>query len=261
MTRIINIAQRKGGVTKTTIAVNLAYELSRKYSNILIIDLDSQSDSSKFFSAIDTEFYVGDVLLNRKFDIMKAVYPAKVKGSCQENLSIICGRSGDLMSKLEMDMMGLQRREQRLDLHLSAIKEKFDFIIIDTSPSSNILMMNAVSASNEFIFPTDFSEHSLDGIETILDHIQDVKFIDENEINFLVVPSKVNKSAKKSLRYGKNYCFERFPNNTAKTYIWEKLGAFRNAELRHLPVSVAQPASEAAMYYKRFSEEVINNEI
>lgn len=165
------------------------------------------------------------------------------------------------MSKLDMDMMSLQRREQRLELHLKAVRESFDYIVIDTSPSSNVLMMNAVTAADEFIFPTDFTEHSLDGIETVLEHIQDVKFIEEDEINYLVVPSKVNKSAKKSLTYGRDYCSERFPDNTAQTYIWEKIAAFRDAELKHLPVSVAQPASEAAMYYKRLAQEVIDNAI
>lgn len=261
MARVINVAQRKGGVTKTTTAINLAYELSNKGNNVLLIDLDSQADASKFYSTMDCEYYVGDLLLDRKFDIKKAIYPAKVKGEPQKNLSIICGRSGDAMSKLDMDMMSLQKREQRLELHLYAVRDSFDFVIIDTSPSSNVLLMNAVSAADEFLFPTDFTEHSFDGIDTVLEHIQDVKFIEEDEINYLVVPSKIHRTAKRSLGYGKDYCSERFPDNTASTYIWEKVADFRDAELRHLPVSVARPSSESAMYYKRLAQEVIENVI
>lgn len=258
MARIICVANGKGGVNKTTTTVNLGYELAKKGFRVLFVDFDSQSDLSKYFTNMDSEFYIGDVLLDHKFDIQKAIYPAIIKGDEMPNLYIIPGRTRDVMTKLDMDMVSLQRREQRLEMQLKKVADEFDFVICDTPPTANTLVMNAVNAADEFIIPTEFKSNSLDGIDTVLDHIQEVKFCEEDEINFLVVPSKIDKRAKKSLTYGIEYCEERFPDNTAKTTIWQR-SDFTDAEFRSLPCSVANPASEAAMYYKNLANEVINN--
>jgi chromosome partitioning protein len=257
--RTITVGSRKGGVTKSTTTVNTAYEIARTGKRVLVVDLDSQANASNFLRPGRTPYFIGDALMDRKFDVRQAIYPAIVKGVEQDNLHVLMGRDGDVMSKLEMDMMSLQRREERLSIHLQSIQEEYDFVFIDTAPASLVLLMNAVYASEEFIIPVDFTENGLGGAESILQHIQDVKFIEEDEINYIILPSKINKIARNSLKYGLEFCKIRFPDNTADTIIWDHPGAFRDAEYRHLPVSVAKPASEAAMFYKRFAKEIINN--
>lgn len=259
LARLIMIGCRKGGVTKTTTTVNLAYELSQQGKRVLVLDFDGQGDTTKFFKQEDSEFYVGDALLDRKFDIKKAIYPAIVKGEEQDSLHIIPGRKGDIMTKLDMDMISLPRREERLKLHLAKVANEYDFILIDTTPGTSVLGLNAVFAATEFIFPTEYKEHSLDGVETLLEHIQDVTFVDEDEIKFLVVPSKISKTAKKALEYGEEYLSERWPENKSKTIIWDR-SLFTDAEFEHEPASVTNRGHVAARYYKELAREVIAND-
>lgn len=250
---------RKGGVTKTTTTVNLGYELSQLNKKVLVLDFDGQGDSTKFFGQEEAEFYIGDALLDRKFDITKAIYPVIINDSEQECLHIIPGRRGDIMTKLDMDMISLTRREERLKLHLDKVKEHYDFILIDTNPGTSVLGLNAVMAATEYLFPTEFKEHSLDGVETLIEHIQDVKFIDEEDIKFMVVPSKISKTARKALEYGTSYLKERWPNNTAKTTIWDR-SLFTEAEMEHEPASIINKGHVAARYYKELAREVIAND-
>jgi chromosome partitioning protein len=257
--RIIMIGCRKGGVTKTTTTVNLSYELSCLGKRVLTLDFDGQGDTTKFFGQEDAEFYIGDALLDRKFDITKSIYPAIVGGVESEFLHVIAGRKGDIMTKLDMDMMSLPRREERLKIHLDKVKDNYDFIIIDTNPGTSVLGLNAVMAATEFIFPTEFKEHSLDGVETLLEHIQDVKFVEEDEITFKVLPARIHKSAKRAFTYGTEYLKERWPEQTTKTIIWER-SLFVEAEFEHNPASVTNKAHVGARYYKDLAKEVIGNE-
>ena len=258
LARIIMIGCRKGGVTKTTTTVNVAYELSQLGQKVLTIDFDGQGDLTKFFGQVDAEFYIGDALLDRKFDIRQAIYPAIVQGEEQENLHVIPGRKGDVMTKLDMDMISLTRREERLKLHLEKISGDYDFILIDTNPGTSVLGLNAVMAATEYLFPTTYTEHSLDGVEALLEHIQDVKFIDEDDIKFMVVPSKISKTAKKTLSFGTSYLSERWPEQISKTTIWDRT-LFTEAEMEHEPASTINKGHVAAMYYKNLAKEVIAN--
>lgn len=258
-TRTIMIGCRKGGVTKTTTTINLGYELSQLRKKVLLLDFDGQGDGTKFCGQENAEFYIGDALLDRKFDITQAIYPAIINEVPQENLHIIPGRRGDIMTKLDMDMISLTRREERLKTHLDKIKGQYDFILIDTNPGTSVLGLNAVMAADEYIFPTEYKEHSLDGVEALLEHIQDVKFCDEEDIKFLVVPSKIQKTARKALDYGRSYLAQRWPNNTANTTIWER-SLFTEAEMEHEPASVVNRGHAAAVYYKELAKEVIANE-
>lgn len=258
--RVITIAGRKGGIKKTTTTVNTAYELSQKGKRVLVVDFDGQGDATSFYRRDITEFYVADILLNRKFDINKAIYPAMIKGQEQDNLFIIPARGGDLMSKLNMDMVSLPKREERLLRHLEVVQNQFDFVLIDTSPETNILSMNAVIAANEFIFPTTFTDRSFEGIDVLIEHIQDAKFIDEDEIDYLILPVGIDKRVKSTYVYGREYLAERFPHNIAQTTIWHRQSDFENAEFDHVPVSVYKSSSATAMYYKNFAKEVIDNE-
>lgn len=254
------ITARKGGVCKTTITVNLAYTLARLGKKVLIIDLDAQADSTKFYRAGRSDFYIGDVLLERKFDIRKAIYKAQVKGEELENLHIIPGRPNDEMTVLDRQVFSLSRSEERLTYQLNKLDtDEYDFLLIDTSPTATTLSMNATMACDEFLFPTDFTGLSLDGIDSIIEHIQDLKLIEEDEINFLVVPSSVDKKSVKTVRYGEEYIAAKYPDNRTKTVIWQKPAIFNEAVLRFLPIAAISNSDISSIHYKELAQEVLDN--
>lgn len=255
-TKTLMVGNHKGGVNKTTTAFNTAYELVKRGKKVLLVDLDGQSDTSKFAQRTDTEFYLGDALLDRKFDIKKAIYPVLVGDNEQEGFDIVPARGDDVMAKLDMNMIGLPRREDRLKMHLESIKGEYDYIVIDTSPTSSVLALNAVMAAEKYIIPTLFTEHSLDGIDSLLEHICSVKFIEEDEIDFVILPSKIDKRKKRSFDFGMEYLNSRWPDRLAKTIIYDR-AAFIEAELEHQPVSYYSTGNVAAVYYKDFVKELL----
>jgi cellulose biosynthesis protein BcsQ len=137
----------------------------------------------------------------------------------------------------------------------------FDFIIIDTAPTANIALMNASFAATEFIFPVDGSKMCLEGVETMLEHIKTVQFVEESQINFMILRARISRTDRIKIRETAEYCEARFPYNTAKTIIWEKRSGFSSAENGLMPISANNKSSEEAMFYKRFTQEVINNAI
>jgi len=259
MARIIMIGTRKGGEGKTTTVVNLAYELTRYGKRVLVLDMDGQAHATKYFKRLDTELFLGDLLLNRKFDITKVIYPAIINGQEQLYLHIIPSRKGDAMSKLDINMISLPRREERLSLHLENVKDDYDFILIDTNPGTSVLSLNAVTAADEFIFPTGYKENSIEGVEMLIEHIEETTFVDEDELKFMILPTKVNKSATLARAEWKSYLENRFPGNfTEKPEIISK-EVFAHAEAAKEPMSVFKKGDPAAMYYKDFAKKVIDN--
>lgn len=259
MSRVIVVSCRKGGVGKSTTAVNLSYELSKLNKKVLVLDLDGQSDTSKFYSRTEEDYYIGDALLDHKFDVTKAIYPVIVRGESMSNLHIIPARADDSMTKLSMDMFSLAKREERLKRHLDKIMDDYDFVIIDTNPNSDILFRNAVNSATEYLITSTYTEHSLDGIDAMLEHIQSAVLIDEEDINFLVVPTKVNKASKRAIAYGETYLSSSWPNNVSKTVIYER-AIFTEAEAAHEPLSAFKSGDVAAMYYKNLAKEVLERE-
>lgn len=256
--KTLMIGSRKGGVPKTTTAVNLSYELTQLGHTVLLIDFDSQADATKFTKQTETEYHLGHVLKDRKFDINNAIYPAQVNGNVCAGLYVLPGKGGDAITRLEMDMQALAKREERLKLHLQNLNPKPDFVIIDTPPASGILSLNAVYAADFFIFPTTYTANAFDGVETMITHIEETTFKDESELNFLVLPVKVAKAKKKESQFGEEYLQARWPNNTAKTIIFDR-AIFTEAELDYEPLSAYQKGHAAAMYYKNFAKEVLSH--
>ncbi|RJG38989.1 ParA family protein [Motilimonas pumila] len=254
----IMVGNRKGGVTKTTTTVNTAYEISKLGHKVLLVDFDSQGDTTKFTKRVDTEYYIGDVLMDRKFDINAAIYPAIINDEEQPNLHVIPARSGDIMTKLDMEMISLPRREDRLMYQLKQVEDRYDFVIMDTNPSTSVLGLNAVMAADLYIFPTEYKEHSLDGIDVLLEHICNVKYVEPDDVDFIILPTKIDKRAKRSLEFGESFLATAWPNHIADSVIYDR-AVFSDSESEHEPISVISPGHVAANYYKKFAKEVVNH--
>ena len=165
MTQIITVTNQKGGVGKTTTASALVCGLSQRGAKVLGIDLDPQGNLGFTLGAdIDSGGTIFDVL----------------KGTCPIESAIITTEYGDvlpsdiMLSAAELEFTA-PRREFLLDQQLSQVRSRYDFIIIDTPPSLNILTINAYVASTGIILPMEAEILSLVGISQIQEIIETVQ--------------------------------------------------------------------------------------
>ncbi len=169
MAKIISVCNQKGGTGKTTTSVNLSHALSVKGKRVLLVDLDPQGNATSGVGVnkniIEKSIY--DVLLNKltaKEALISQVY---------QNLDIIpCNIS---LTGAEIELVGALSRETRLRKALSAVKDEYDFIFIDSPPSLGLLTLNALVASNSIIIPIQCEFYALEGVTQLLQTISLIK--------------------------------------------------------------------------------------
>lgn len=169
MAYILTLANQKGGVGKTTTAVNLAAFLGKKKKKVLVIDLDPQGNATSGLGVdkgeLETTIY--DVLVNEE-PMADAIWE-----SSAENVSI-CPTNINLAGA-EIELVNVMSREQVLKEALKPIQDDYDYILIDCPPSLSILTINALTASNGVIIPIQGEYYALEGLTQLVDTINIVK--------------------------------------------------------------------------------------
>jgi chromosome partitioning protein len=169
MTRIIAITNQKGGVGKTTTAVNLAAGLAQLGQRVLLVDLDPQGNAT-MGSGID------------KRGLGKTVYQVLLgQARCAEVIQN-CARAGyDLLpanrdlAGAEVEMVGMAQRESRLKEELRALDGRYDHVLIDCPPALNMLTVNALAAADAVLIPMQCEYFALEGLSDLVNTIRKVK--------------------------------------------------------------------------------------
>lgn len=169
MGKIISITNQKGGVGKTTSAINLSAALAESNQKVLIVDFDPQTNATSGFGVEleDEDKTIMDVLQN------KATAEESIMVDVLPNLDILAGDI--VLSSLEADSYNEPEREKKLKNVLLPIKDKYDYIIIDCPPSVGMLTINALVASDSAIIPVQCEYFSLEGLSQVMDVIDLVK--------------------------------------------------------------------------------------
>jgi len=169
MSKVIAIANQKGGVGKTTTAVNLSSCLAVKGKKVLIIDIDPQGNTSSGLgvdkTSIDTSIY--DVIINN-IPINDTFIETKI-----DNLLI--SPSNIQLAGAEVELVSVISRETRLKFAIESIRSEFDFIIIDCPPSLGLITVNALTAADTILVPIQCEYYALEGLSQLMNTVKIVQ--------------------------------------------------------------------------------------
>lgn len=176
---IIAIANQKGGVGKTTTAINLAAAFALKGRRVLLLDLDPQGNSSiSFLDQVKVENSSYELLTDGNGDWRKSVYATSLVG-----LEIVPARIS--LAKVEAKLVGDFDAPFRLRDRLEAIKPNYDVIVIDTPPTLGLITVNALVAASHVLIPIQSSYFALEGTDDLLDTIEKVRARPNPELRML----------------------------------------------------------------------------
>lgn len=256
MGKVISITNQKGGVGKTTTAVNLASVLGEYGKKVLLIDIDSQGNATQGIGIDKQDIEKNkktsyDLFLDNSNDANK--YITK---TAYENLSII-GSSQNLAS-FDNDYHGDMRKEMILKNKIKKIRNDFDYIIIDNPPAIGTLTLNGLVASDSVIIPVQSEFYALEGMTQLLQSVQLCKKhlnrklkIEGILISMYIVNTNLSEAVKKEVeKYFGKYVF--------KTYIRRNV-AVAEAPSYGEPINYYSKKSAGAQDFYALAKEVLNN--
>jgi len=169
MTRVLAVANQKGGVGKTTTCVNLAASLAATHRRVLLVDMDPQGNATMGcgINKMDLELTTCDVLLG------DATAADTIISAPEGGFAVLPGNED--LTLAEVRLLQELGREMRLRQALAPVRGLYDFILIDCPPSINMLTVNALTAADGVLIPMQCEYYALEGLSSLLNTIEQVK--------------------------------------------------------------------------------------
>ena len=254
MGRIIAIANQKGGVGKTTTAVNLSACLAQEGKKVLMIDIDPQGNATSGLGIdkkVDKSIY--DVIINDD-EIKNTLQRTRL-----DNLQV-CPSNINLAGA-EIELVSVISRENRLKFALSKVKDEYDYVILDCPPSLGLITLNALTASDTVLVPIHCEYYALEGLGQLMSTVDLVQkhLNDKLEVEGVVLTmfdARTNLSTQ-VVEEVRKY----FDKKVYRTVIPRNV-RLSEAPSYGLPISIYDPKSKGAECYINLAKEVIkNNEV
>jgi chromosome partitioning protein len=248
---IVSIANQKGGVGKTTTAINLAAALAMRGRRTLLIDMDPQSNSSMSYLDIRTvERSLYDVLSDAQCALADVVVDSNVS-----NLQVAPARIA--LAKLEAKLVGEMDAHFRLKDRLDPIREDYEFIVIDCPPTLGLLTANALVASSHLLVPIQSSYFALEGTDDLLETVEKVRARANPDLRLLGVLITMHDRRTAIARDIRNQIRAVFGDLVFATVISKSVRLEESPAYKESIFTFAPESSGATEYY-RLCEEVMD---
>lgn len=253
MSKIIAIANQKGGVGKTTTCINLAASLAATRRKVLLVDLDPQGNAT-MGSGIDKnsiEFTTCDLLLGEA-----SLNDLVVKNEGIE-YDILPG-NGDLTAA-EVSLMGMPNRERKLRDALAGARNQYDYILIDCPPSLNMLTLNALVAANSVMIPMQCEYYALEGLSALMETVESIRNTVNPELHIEGLLRTMYDPRNNLANDVSGQLLLHFPKKVYRTIIPRNV-RLAEAPSHGIPVINYDKSSRGALAYLALAGEILRND-
>lgn len=253
MGRVIAVVNQKGGVGKTTTAVNLASWLARKGKFVLMIDMDPQANATSGFGIQHEEVprSVYDVLVGQAY--MRDV----VMDTTVEGMRIVPAKQD--LAGATVELVPVENREYRLKQAIAEVESQYDYVFIDCPPSLGLLTINSLTAAKEVLIPVQCEYYALEGLGQLLSTVELVREHLHPDLKILgavlTMYDRRNNLSDEVLKQIHQY----FPNKVFRSVIPRNV-KLAEAPSHGKPISEYDPKSKGGRAYETLAQEIIEGE-
>lgn len=251
MPKIIVIANQKGGVGKTTTAINLSSCVAERGKKVLLIDIDPQGNATSGLNMVDNDKKsIYDVLIgDTKIDDI-------IRGTAIKNLQMCTANIN--LAGAEVELVSITDREKRLKQAIEKMTMKYDYVFIDCPPSLGLITLNAFTASDSVLIPIQCEYYALEGLGQLVNTIKLVQKSLNKDLEIEGVLLTMYDSRTKLSTQVSNEVKKYFNTKVFNTIIPRNI-RLGEAPSYGLPITMYDPFSKGARTYKKLAKELIDN--